>query len=206
MGIGKFSARRAARPRSAEGELIVLDPLRDVFPLLKPSDWPHAELVPHARIGTPEEQIIIAFARDVGDNYELITTTAPEAADSDELHARALANLGALHYEWERADTQGLIMATCSGHEFAAEKLLDPDAMRQAHQLLRSEEIIVAAPRRTCLYAFPRSVLDNPETTQLMMKVVYYTFMDDSFGNAPITSLMFVLRDGAPVGFVKPGA
>ncbi|MGW4242184.1 TY-Chap domain-containing protein [Nocardia sp. NPDC004722] len=195
---------RAEAEDDATPKPVDADRLDDVYPLLKPADWPRQEFVPHAKIGTLEEQIVIAYARDAGASYEIITKGSPEAADSEALHRRALRNLAALHYEWETGATPELAFAVCPGKEFSAEQLLDPGAMRRVHRLLRSEEIIVAVPRRTCIYAFPRSVLDNPESTLAMMKIVYYTFADDSYGNAQISALMFVLRDGEPIGFVRP--
>lgn len=199
MGIGKFWGR----DKRATAEVV----LADVYPLLKPEDWEFAELVPQARIGAPGEQLIIAYTRDAGDRYELITVDDPEAGDGETLHHWAMHNLAELKYEWKVGEFQpGLIVANASGEDFSAEKLLDPAMLRKAHELLDSEEIIVAAPRRRCLYAFPSSVLDDQEAARAMTKLVYLTFVDDSYGNAEISPILWVMRDGEPVGRVRTGA
>src|SRR5262245_48928113 len=124
----------------------------DVYPLLKPHDSPHKALVAHRLItekvpGVP----IVAFGYNEDNNYRFVP--ADECSDVEEMYAEALANLATLDYPWELGDAQGLRFATSSGNDFSAEKVLDPVAMRQAHDLLESEKIVVTAPRRTCLMA-----------------------------------------------------
>lgn len=186
-----------SRPRPAA------DRLADVYPLLKPSNWPDAAQAPHFTLGSEQQRVVIAYAHNLPDRYEVILDDHPEATD-ERLSERALANLAALHYEWQFTELQWLRVATCSGHTFSAEKLLDPAALRQAHRLLGTQEIIVSVPRRTILYAFPRSTLDTMESTQQMLRLVSRTFADDTYGNAPISTLLFVVRDGKPVGLVDP--
>ena len=89
----------------------------------------------------------------------------------------------------------GLRFAASSGHDFSAEKVLDPAAMRRAHDLLESEKILVTAPRRTCLLA-TRSGLPD-EQMDLFIRLTLHTYEDDSYGHAPISPALFVLEDGA---------
>lgn len=186
-----------SRPRPAA------DRLADVYPLLKPSNWPEAAQAPHFTLGSEQQRIVIAYAHNLPDRYQVILDDHPEATD-ERLSERALANLTALQYEWQFIELQWLRVATCAGHTFSAEKLLDPAALRQAHRLLGTQEIIVSVPRRTLLFAFPRHTLDTMESTQQMLRLVSRTYADDSDGNAPITTLLFVVRDGEPVGLVDP--
>lgn len=91
----------------------------------------------------------------------------------------------------------GVPLATSSGKEFSAERVLDRAAMLEAHQLLGADRIIVAAPRRTCLMA----TRDGPAMTTFI-KLVMYTYHDDSYGHAPISPAMFVLERGEIKGIL----
>lgn len=165
-----------------------------IYPLLKPHDWPHQRLVAHRKLmDDPAGVPIVAFGFDTGDNYQFVP--ANQCDDVDKLYQEALANLAKLDYPWETGESNGLAFVTSSGKEFSAERLLDPAAMQEAHRLLGADRIIVAAPRRTCLMA----VRDGPALTTFV-KLVMYTYHDDSYGHAPISPAMFVLEGGVIVG------
>lgn len=181
----------------------VADPLADVYPLLKPGGWPDAAHAPHFTFGSERQRIVVSYAHDRPDSYQAILDGHPEA-DDERLPDRAMANLAALHYEWQFTELQWLRIAHFSGYDFAAEKLFDPAAMREAHRLLGTGEMIVSVPRRTVLYAFPHSTLDTMESTRQMLRLVERTYADDSHGHAAITPLLFVVRDGTPVSVLDP--
>lgn len=175
--------------------------MNDVYPLLKPAEWEHRELVVHDRFGFGEDALVVAYARNGESNFEIITDA--EAADFEELRRAAFANLARESYPWEVAEAGGLPFATASGHDFAAEKLLDPAAIAQAHRQLGTDAIQVAVPRRTCLMAFPQDLTDDQ--VQTMIKLVMYTYLDDSYGNAPITPSLFLFDGGELTGFGRIG-
>lgn len=177
--------------------------MSDVYPLLKPADWEHRALVAHDRFGFGDDALVVAYARDTENNYEIITTGTPEAADLDALRAVAVANLAREHCPWELSDAGGVPLATASGYDFAAEKLLDRNAILEAHRVLGADVIQVSVPRRTCLMAFPQELTDDQ--VQVMIKLVMYTYLDDSYGNAPITPSLFIFERGELVGFGKIG-
>ena len=169
----------------------------DVYPLLKPHDWPHKKLVAHRLItekvpGVP----IVAFGYNEDNNYRFVPKD--ECPDVEEMYADALANLAQLDYPWELGDAHGLRFATSSGNDFSAEKVLDPVAMRKAHDLLEAEKIVVTAPRRTCLMATRDGLPD--EEMDLFVRLMLHTYDDASYGHAPISPAMFVLEDGVIKG------
>jgi uncharacterized protein YtpQ (UPF0354 family) len=176
--------------------------MKDVYPLLKPHDWPHKELVAHRLLtdkvpGVP----IVAFGYNEDNNYRFVPRD--ECADTELMYSEALANLAKLDYPWELGDARGLRFAASSGHDFSAEKLLDEAAMQKCHDLLESEKIYVTAPRRTCLFATRYGLPD--EEMDLFVRLMLHTYNDDSYGHAPISPALFVLEAGAitSVAFVE---
>jgi uncharacterized protein YtpQ (UPF0354 family) len=164
-----------------------------IYPLLKPHDWPHKGLVAHRVLSDEVEGVpIVAFGFDAGENYQFVP--AAQCDDVEELYREALANLAALDYPWELGDSDGLPFAASSGREFSAERLLDRGAMLECHRLLEADRIVVAAPRRTCLFA-TRDGLGDKERS-LFVRLVMYTYQDDSYGHAPISPALFVLEWG----------
>jgi len=164
-----------------------------IYPLLKPHDWPHQHLVVHRKLSeTVAEAPIITFGFDAGENYRF--TTSEECQDQEALYREALENLSALDYSWEFGESKGLPHATSSGKEFSAERILSPKAMLEAHEILKSDRIIAAAPRRTCIIAtrdgLPADVMN------LFIRLVMFTYGDDSYGHAPISSVLYVLEKG----------
>ncbi len=174
-----------------------------IYPLLKPHDWPHKGIVAHRLItdkvpGVP----IVAFGFDAGGNYQFVPRE--EGLDLDHLNAEAMANLAALRYPWEVGDSHGLNFAASSGNEFSAERVLDPAAMLECHELLKAERIVVSAPRRTCLCAAPDGL--PAEEMDLFVRLVLHTYNDDSYGHAPISPAMFVLERGVMKHVLFPTA
>lgn len=172
-----------------------------IYPLLKPHDWPHQNRVAHRRLseGAPELPVI-AFGFDAGENYQFVP--AKDAPDLEALHREALNNLAGLEYHWEVSESRGLPLATSSGNEFSAERLLDKGAMVECQRLLKAGRIIVAVPRRTCLFATRAGLPD--ELFQLFCRLVLHTWRDDSFGHAEISPLMFVVQDGSLKSVMVP--
>jgi hypothetical protein len=123
-----------------------------IYPLLKPHDWAHQDLVAHRLISDKVPGIpLVAFGFDAGDNYQFVS--GKDVDDIDRLNEEAMGNLAALRYPWELGDSHGLRYAASSGNEFSAEQVLCPSAMLEAHRLLESDRIVASAPRRTCLFA-----------------------------------------------------
>jgi uncharacterized protein YtpQ (UPF0354 family) len=164
-----------------------------IYPLLKPHDWPHQQMVAHKRLSdTAPEVPIVAFGFDTGDNYQFVPANSVD--DIEALYREALGNLAALDCRWELGGSGGLRFATSSGNEFSAERLLDKQAMVECQRLLEAERIIVAAPRRTCLFATRDGLPD--EQLNIFVQMVLHTYHDDSYGHAAISPAMFVIEAG----------
>jgi|GEM_PF-2546563 len=164
-----------------------------IYPLLKPHDWPHQALVAHRRLSDSAPELpLIAFGFDTGENYQFVP--AKSVDDIEALYQEALGNLAALDYPWELGGAGGLQFATSSGHEFSAERLLDNRAMVECQRLLAADQILVAAPRRTCLFATQYGLPE--EQRHLFVQMVLHTYHDDSHEHAAISPAMFVVEHG----------
>jgi hypothetical protein len=172
-----------------------------IYPLLKPYGWPHAQHVAHVKLSEDVAGVpIVAFGFDAGENYQFVS--AKKVDNLDALYAEALANLAALDYPWELGESDGLAFAASSGKEFSAERLLDKGAMSECQRLLKADQIVASAPRRTCLFA-TRGGLPAKEMS-LFVRLVLHTYQDDSYGHAPISPALFHLKDGVIQGVMFP--
>ncbi|MGW4635053.1 TY-Chap domain-containing protein [Nocardia sp. NPDC004415] len=167
------------------------------YPLLKPADWEHRHRITHwaTTAGTVP---IIVLAVDTDSGYQV--EGFGDDVDSNALLAEAMANLAALEYDWEVSELHGLPLATSSGNDFSAEKVLDPKHMLRAHHALRTDKLLVAVPRRTCLMAVPFDL--EPHQIMLFEHLVRVTYEDDSYGNAPITSGVYIVENGRAQSFL----
>ncbi|MFB8002671.1 hypothetical protein [Nocardia sp. NPDC056000] len=172
----------------------------DPYPLLKPADWPHRHQIPHWPSASGNAPIIV-LAADTPDGYTM-QSYDQHAPENQFLLPTAMARLSGMErYEWEFDELYGLPTANCSGHDFSAEKVLDPRAMLVAHNALRTPRLWVATPRRTCLTAVPYDL--DERQRMIFQHLVRLTWDDDSFGNAPITRGAFLLEHGRIAGFVE---
>ena len=81
-----------------------------------------------------------------------------------------------------------------SGREFSSEKILCPEFMLQAHQLLQSVNLLVSIPRRRNMVIVSS---EAPEKTKMALKNLHrYLWNDDSFGNACIINALVEVECG----------
>ncbi|MBL1074494.1 hypothetical protein JK358_08800 [Nocardia sp. 2] len=194
------AAPQSPQPPAGDAEPIELQLPFDPYPLLQPADWPHRHLIPHWPSASGNAPLIVLTA-DMGDGYAM-QSYDPDAPGNDFLLPAAIARLSGLQrYPWETDELYGLPTVNCSGHDFSAEKVLDPRAMQGAHDALDSTRLWVSTPRRTCLLAVPYEL----DERQLMVfqRLVTLTYEDDSYGNAPITLGVFLLENGRIIDFVE---
>lgn len=174
--------------------------MTDYYPLLQPADWPDRDQTHYWHLGPAEWATpIVVVAADLGDSYGIVEFD--ESTDAPALWEIISTNLRALQYEWEPARLDGLPLLTCSGYDFSAEKILDPGTLHAAHIGLDTDRLLIAAPRRRCLYAAPYNL--STEQAGMFAHIVRYTYNDDSYGNAPITPGLFVVEETRVVEFIQ---
>ncbi|MEP9395528.1 hypothetical protein ABLE92_17050 [Gordonia sp. VNQ95] len=169
--------------------------MEPLYPILKNYDW---NAKPFARyrnfLGVDRDPMpLIAYGYSEEATYRFLTSTDLTDRTVDDVHAEAMENLAAVEIGWESFDSTSL---TASGHDFSAEKILDPQFITEAQQILGCSTIEVCVPRRRVIYA--TSATPGTREHQEFSGVVWHTWLDDSFGNAPITN-MFFRFDGSQV-------
>ncbi|MFN3149760.1 hypothetical protein [Bremerella sp.] len=182
--------------------------MKPVYPLLQAYEWEHADKV--ACILLDEEfeySPLIAFGFDADTRFEYLPED--EKLDYDEIFDTSLDNLAKHQYEWETFEHDGIQFAASSGNTFSSEKVLDEAHMQKACELLGSELLMVAAPRRTCLFATKHDPNEPDDVRDLRYemfnKMIKSTFEDDSYGHAPISQAIYLIDGGEIYEVVEGG-
>ena len=176
--------------------------LGKLYPILKPPSWiarPHAVYIPW--VGDEDNaQVLIAFGFDAGENLTFLTKQKALGMKKSEIYDLAIKNIGDLPSTITLSDVQGHLIATASGQDFSAEKILDPNFLLELCAKLDSNEIIVSVPRRRCLMACSRNSPD--EHLHRFQALHNDAWLDDSYGNAPIANGIFEVTKGAVSSFI----
>lgn len=174
-----------------------------IYPILKPGDWVgiRAGAVKSNLIGTDEDlKVVVGFGYDTPDNFVFLTHQHLEKLDPDEVLQEAFKNLEEFETEFTAVEKLENKVLISSGLDFCSERILSPKHMLKAHNMLGADEILVSIPRRTCMMVVARHA-----DTQLLGTFINLhvgTWEDDSYGNAPIANLLFVLKEGQIVGTI----
>lgn len=173
-----------------------------MYPILKPNDWvakPHAVYIPWIG-GEENPQIIIAFGWDANENLTFLTNQKAEGLRKSEIYDLALKNISAYPGTIKLIDVDGYKIATASGKDFSAEKILDPNFLLEVSSHLDSNELLISIPRRSCFMACdkntPSAFLNKFQALHL------HAWNDDSYGNAPIANGIFEVKSGKVVSYI----
>jgi uncharacterized protein YtpQ (UPF0354 family) len=170
-----------------------------IFPLLKSHDWEAQHLCIFQNFNDLDKPPVplIAFCQDTEDGYTMITRQAAEKNGwtADSLRAQAQENIDAYQAQWEDF---GESMLTASGSDFSSEKMLSKPFLLDAQQQLGAERILVAAPRRTVLYAANDDM--DEDAMEMFKMIIAKTLSDDSYGHQRISPLIFRFENAEVVG------
>ncbi len=123
-----------------------------LVPTLQNATWTgHGFAVHQPLVNGPSKWIpTLTFADDAPTMRQLRTEGDPEA-----LREKASANLRKLPYQLGVMKDEGppFPMAVIEGHEYAAEQVLNPEAMRRVAHQLGARNLVVGVPRRGVLVA-----------------------------------------------------
>ena len=171
----------------------------EVFPLLKRYDWNAKEFAVFQNFGGIDKSPVplVAFCQNADRSYQIITkqTADKNSWTVDALRAQAQQSIDAYPAKWELF---GGFMLTASGQDFSAEKMLCQAFLKDAQKQLGAKEILVAAPRRTVLYAANNEM--SEESREKFQLLLAKTLQDDSFGNQYISPVVFRFKDGELIG------
>ncbi|MGJ8732769.1 hypothetical protein [Cellulophaga fucicola] len=176
-----------------------------IYPILKPANWVgiKAGALKSNLIGSDEDgdlKVVVGYGYDTPDNFIFLTKRDLEKKDGQEILKEAFANLENYETEFEFCEALENKSLASSGTDFASERILSVNHMLKAHKMLEAEELLVSIPRRTCMM-----VISKDADKKLINAFLYlhkHTWEDDSFGNAPIANMLFVVKEGSIVGHV----
>jgi hypothetical protein len=174
-----------------------------IYPILKPGNWVglQAGAIRQTIIGTQEEpQLVVGFGYDTPSNFVFLMPKDLDGKDPNKILNEAYSNLEDVQSHFEISEKLGGKVLTASGNDFSAEKILSKNHMMKAHELLKSEELIVSIPRRRCMMITSKSV--DIETLNIFVALHKNAWEDDSYGNAQIMNALFVVINGQIDGLI----
>ena len=148
----------------------------------------------------------VAVGHDHPASFEFITTQSFATIQTTEaaLEARALANLRKRAATWEKVEIDSkhgspFTILVCGDDFFAAERILDPDFLKEAQRKLRARGLFVGIPRRGRLYCV-NGELPQDAVTGFGISIAQEFMSGES---APISPMLFAVKDGAIVDILE---
>lgn len=172
-----------------------------IYPILKPGDWVgiKAGAIKQTLVGDEQNpQVVIGFGYDTPENFVFLTHQHLEKMDANHILKEAYQNLEDFNTEFEYSKTLNNKVLTSSGLDFSSERILSKNHMLKAHKMLDADEILVTIPRRRCMMVVARN--SEKELLNTFVGLHKNAWEDESYGNAPIANMLFVLKDGNIVG------
>ncbi|WP_179335432.1 DUF1444 family protein [Winogradskyella costae] len=174
-----------------------------IYPILKPGDWVGLKAGALSSTLIPSEdgaEVVIGYGMDTPDNFVFLTKQHLETMDAKQITQEAFTNLENYNTDFEFVGALNNKALASSGNDFSSERILSKTHMQKAHTMLEAEELLVSIPRRTCMMVISRQA--DEETINKFAYLHNHTWNDDSFGNAPITNALFIIKGGDIVGHI----
>ncbi|RFS26681.1 hypothetical protein DVR12_02520 [Chitinophaga silvatica] len=177
-----------------------------VFPMIKDARWkgmPYAEYIPFVKWNDTLD-LALVFVQDAGDKFEYITKTDLENEAIRENFNKWQDNINNYPYEFEVSEELNGRVIMAPGEDHSSEKILSPAFLAEACKRLKTDKIIISAPRRRCL------MITSYHEDFLMLETFFYlhfiAFREEDYGNELITEMVFVadenkLQYAVPLGF-----
>lgn len=177
-----------------------------VYPMLKSAEWQGINLVtslPFVVI-KGELHLAIVFPQDAGDRFEYITPRDLEQPGVPENYNQWQSNIDAYPYEIVLSKSFDNRVATASGEDHSAEKILSPAFLAEACKALNTDKLVISAPRRRCLMI--TSYHEDFLLLEDFFRLHFSAWREDDYGNEPITEMVFLadknkVTHAVPLGF-----
>lgn len=179
----------------------------NLLPCLKVRDWEGREHTT-CRVLWPDKPSEfmpwLAFGWDHPHTFEFLNADKLKTLGMTEaqVESKALDNLRKRTCAWQSHDAplgegKTLKLLVCMDDFFAAERILDVAFMKEAHRKLGAEAMLVGIPRRGVILATPFQT--DTDIVVGFGGVVFGQF--DRGESAPVSPMLFVVADGAILGF-----
>lgn len=167
-----------------------------LMPILKPSGYRNdVDLFFKKTLFDSISSPVIAFGIDEGSRiaYEGANTKEEYDKKLPELFHQSLKNLKEVHPNVELQDAGGSIIAFVTGHEYASEKILDNEFMKELSIKLGVNSLMVGIPFKGHLIA-----IDSNSDIRLKFPAVIKKYYDNPQQD-PISEHVFLVQDGSVV-------
>lgn len=174
-----------------------------IYPILKPGDWVgiQAGAIKQTLVGDQQHpQVVIGFGYDTPENFVFLTQKDLEKMDAKQILQEAYQNLEDYSTDFEYSQVFENQVLTSSGLDFSSERILSKQHMLKAHEMLNSDELLVSIPRRRCMMVVSKQAAK--EVVNGFVALHLDAWKDDSYGNAPIANMLFVLIKGDIAGTI----
>lgn len=168
-----------------------------IYPVLRNGEWvgiEHGALF-QPIIGTFENpKIVVAIAHDMPANLVYVPYKPEFGLDGlDAIYDEAQKNLEAIEVSYEVFKHNGHFEVNASGHEFSSEFLLHKPFLNELHTVLKSDEILVAVPRR----GYFKAIASNTSRDLYNSFIEEYEFAFESgpSDRPQITNGVFIVQD-----------
>jgi hypothetical protein len=137
----------------------------DVFPYLNPPQWDGKSMCLCRSLLDQPGMPTVSYGRDMlhGVGMIMIRTACEQGITLPKVESESVKNLTARDKpEWQASEVewQGVMRTAYfrSGDARTASDLLDPEFLKQMHDVLDSAEIVLAIPAATMIFACPRDM------------------------------------------------
>jgi hypothetical protein len=151
----------------------------------------------------------LGIGEDTAQRYQFVSlaTIAEGPRTFEQWEAIGVKNLAKRSMEWKVGDTTKGFLGMGKKptslqliEEFACERILDPQTMQRAHELLHAELLLAAIPVRGIMWARAAGGL---EETGAFIQLTQAAFVQAPLTMEPISPLVFTVSKGVVVGVVS---
>jgi hypothetical protein len=177
-----------------------------IFPMIKSAEWrgiTHATSLPFVTI-EGQLDLAIVFAQDAGESFQYITPPDLQKPGVQENYDKWQSNIDNYPYEIALAEVLDNQIATASGEDHSAEKILSPAFLAEACEVLKTDKLLISIPRRRCLML--TSYYGDYKLLEDFFRLHFKAWREEDYGNEVITEMVFLadkdkVTHAVPLGF-----
>jgi hypothetical protein len=179
-----------------------------ILPSFKPAHWSnqneciceHLIVKHHPKI--PKDVPLICYGYDHPQSFGFLLKAEYKIDSLDAIRQYAINNLKKIKLNWEKLELDSHTILNCSGHYLASEKVLDPDFMQLAHDLLKVDLLVFSVPRKGTLNVAQLSPKEDLKNIKYFANFTswYYSREEKS---AQLSNTLFVSQAGKILGYVQ---
>ena len=169
--------------------------ITEIYPILKPGDWIGLKYgaIRKVLVGTEENpSLVIGYGYDTPTDFIFLNESDLAKESIESIRKKAYDNIENFEVDYNEVIPGKVLIV--DGLDFCSEKILSPTFRKKLHVRLKSEKVLISIPRRRNLMA--TSAIEDENIMNKFMSIHNNTWQDDSYGNAPITNMLFLVENG----------